>query len=182
MSHSDPTPFDIETLVARLRSVARQPDAARRVRDLLDATMADPHGVAAGMPTFPEDDVILYEDDSISIWHSRFQPGVSVPPHDHQMSATIGVYQGSERNDFFENDPDGGIRRSSETILAPGDVLSIGPNAIHAVTCVSEIPCCGIHVYLGNLTEVERSLFDVQNDEKMAFIYDNYQRLFRPDE
>lgn len=56
-------------------------------------------------------------------------------------------------------------------------MLQIGPNAIHAVGCASETPTCGIHVYLGELTQVERSLFDVAAGAEMTFDDDNYQRL-----
>ncbi len=86
------------------------------------------------------------------------------------MFATIGVYQGAERNDFFEADPEtGGIRKSSKVVLSAGHVLQIEPSAIHAVGCASDEPCKGIHVYLGALTQIDRSLFDTDKGGKMPF-------------
>ncbi len=137
--------FDLDVLVNQLKTAATEPAAATAIRSILQQTMSSPESVAAGMPEFEENDVILFEDDTISIWHCRFLPGVSVPPHDHQMSATIGVYCGTELNDFYKTDQAGGFRRSGNALLNAGEVLSIGPNAIHSVTCISEIPCCGIH-------------------------------------
>lgn len=174
--------FDITELVAALRAAAAGENAAKAVRALLEETMADPARVAAGMPDYPENDIIFHEDETVSIWHCRFMPGTTVPAHDHKMSAVIGVYAGRERNDFFESDGKGGLQRSSATEVSPGDVLSIGPSAIHSVSCISDTPCCGIHVYLGNLTDTERSLFNPDTGEALAFTMDNYEKLQRPDQ
>lgn len=169
--------FNVQELVQELRGVAVESDAAKLVRAILQQTVADPDKIIDGMPEFEEDDVILFEDNTISIWHSRFMPGITVPPHDHQMSAVIGVYIGAERNDLYENDPAGGIRKSGTVEVSAGDVFSIGPSAIHGVTCASTEPCCAFHVYLGNLTEVERSLFDVNEGLTLKFTDENYARL-----
>lgn len=174
--------FDIGAFAAALREAALQEDAPRAVQALMEQAMADPARVAAGMPDYEENDIILHEDESVSIWHCRFMPGTTVPAHDHQMSAVIGVYAGRERNDFFAGDGNGGLRRSGRRELEPGDVLPIGPSAIHSVTCISSTPCCGIHVYLGNLTERERSLFNPDTGEAMSFTMDNYDKLQRPDQ
>jgi predicted metal-dependent enzyme (double-stranded beta helix superfamily) len=93
------------------------------------------------------------------------------------MSAIIGVYKGAERNDFFENDLQRGIRKCSEVELTAGNVLEIGPSAIHAVRCASDAPSCGIHVYLGELTNVDRSLFNTDENKVLKFNEANYQGL-----
>ena len=169
-------------MLEQLKAAAVAPDAPKVVRSILEQLVANPENVALGMKEFEGNDVVLFEDDSVSIWHAHFEPGKTVPAHDHQMSAVICVYRGSERNDLFENDPAGGIRKSGKVELSAGDVFSIGPNAIHTVTCISDEPCCGIHVYLGNLTEVERSLFDVEAGETMPFTDENYYRMVHPAE
>ena len=169
--------FDVDYLVSQLKDAVEAESPSARVKSILEEEMKNPDRVAAGMPDFEEDEVVLFEDDQISIWFCRFRPGKTVPPHDHQMMATIGVYSGAERNKFFENDPQGTIRESSEVVVSTGEVLQIGPSAIHAVNCASTDPCCGIHVYLGRLTEVKRSLFDIPNGQRMEFTDENYQQL-----
>lgn len=173
------TSFNLDDLVTRLRQAATDAAAHSKIKAILEEAVADPANVQAGMPEFEENDVILHEDETVSIWHCRFMPGHQVPAHDHRMPATIGVYRGAERNIFFENDPDGTIRESNSVRLAAGQVLQIGPSAIHAVACDSQEPCCGIHVYLGALTEVDRSLFDVEGGEVLSFTDANYERLTR---
>ncbi len=173
--------FDLKQLVLDLRAAATRKDASEQIRFLLEKAVQDPDLTSRGMPDFENDDTILFEDDSISVWHCRFQPGRTVPAHDHQMQATIAVYHGAERNDFFEKLPSGELKRSESIEVAAGDVLQIEPDAVHAVGCASPEPCCGIHVYQGNLTQVERSLFDTDRDLAMPFSEENYARLTRSD-
>ena len=169
--------FDLADVVSRLKNTVSETSPGTKVKEILQDEMRDPDRVLKGMPDFEKDEEILFEDDTISIWFCRFQPGMTVPPHDHQMISTIAVYSGAECNEFFENDPNGTIRKSNEVILSAGNVLQIGPSAIHAVSCASAEPCCGIHVYLGRLTEVDRSLFDIPNAERLKFTEVNYLLL-----
>lgn len=172
---------ELETLVRSLRTAAAGLKARETVKAILQDAVADPDAFAAEVPEYAKDDVILFEDATVSIWHCRFQPGKTVPPHDHKMLATIAVYRGAERNDFYERAEDGGLKKSSEVRLGAGDVFQIGPSAIHAVGCDSETPCCGIHVYLGELTTVERSLFDLENGNAVPFTEENYYKMVSDD-
>lgn len=180
MEASNVTTFDLDEFTALLRVAAVGPDAAQSVKSIVQKAVSEPTAMIEGIPEYKENDILLFEDDTVSIWHTRFVNGAEIPPHDHQMSVVIGVYRGIERNDFYENDPtnlNGGIRKSGEITLSTGDVASIGPSAIHTVSCTSKEPCCGIHVYLGKLSTVERSLFDVESGEKLAYTDENYNRL-----
>ena len=174
--------FDIDNLVSELKQAALQTDARAQVKAILADTVKDPKWVASGMPDYEDDDVVLFEDDTISIWHCRFQIGQTVPAHDHQMVATIAVYDGAERNDMWVRNSDGSMKKQTEISVEPGDVLQFGPNAIHSVGCQSDVNSCAIHVYLGKLTTVERSLFDVTTGESMPFDDDNYYQLVSRDQ
>ncbi|TCL00621.1 putative metal-dependent enzyme (double-stranded beta helix superfamily) [Shimia isoporae] len=173
--------MQLESLITQLRAAAVGENPRADIKSLMQGALSDPEAFAAVLPEFEDDDVVLFEDDTISVWHCRFQPGKTVPPHDHKMLATIAVYRGAERNDFYERSVDGGLRKSSEVRLGAGDVFQIGPSAIHAVGCASEEPCCGIHVYLGELTKVDRSLFDLSSGNAMPFTDENYYKLVAED-
>lgn len=153
-------PFDLDALVEELKQASRGPDPKGDVRRILERVFAEPESVAANMPDFEKDDLILFEDDAVSIWFVRFQPGDPVPPHDHRIPVFIGVYDGVERNSLWRASDSGGIEVSSVHELGPGDVFAIGPSGIHSVVCGSPQPSLAIHVYLGNLTETKRTLFD----------------------
>lgn len=173
--------FNVETFVRDMREIALRDDAATALRAYIDRLMQAPDDVRDAFPPEMTGDQILFEDDTVSVWRTSFEPGVSVPAHDHQMSAVICVYQGEERNDFFEADPHGGVRRSGQVVLGPGSVLSVGPSAIHSVTCTSDEPALGLHVYLGNLTTQERTLFDIDTGTAMPFDDANYEKLVAAD-
>lgn len=169
--------FDLDELVARLRVAAENTAAVEEIASILQQVVDDADRVDQDMPVFRDNDVVLFEDNTISIWHCRSESGYSVPAYDHQMEAVIGVYKGAERNRLYRPDGDGYLTMHREITLSAGDMLHIMPNDIHAVSCVSVDACCGLHVYLGCLTEVKRSLSNLEKGAQMTFTDDKYHRL-----
>ncbi len=145
---------------------------------MMKRALTHPERIAAAVPDYADDDVVLHEDEKVSIWHCRFQPGVLVPPHDHQTHATIGVYRGAEINRFYARES-GRLVLKSTRRLAAGEVLSIGPDGIHTVQAQGMHPSCAIHVYLAALTTIERSLFDWETGTPCPFTDARYQRMLR---
>jgi len=175
-------PFDLQHVIDELKAAARNDSAGVEVNSILRNALQFPDRVEERMSEFTDNDTILFEDETVSIWHCRFDPGYTVPAHDHQMMAFIGIYRGAEKNILYSRQLNGQLAIEKEVTLLQGDVLQISPSEIHAVSCASEVPCCGIHVYLGCLTTVDRSLFDVRNGDELKFTDDNYHRLTRPDQ
>jgi predicted metal-dependent enzyme (double-stranded beta helix superfamily) len=173
--------FSIDQLVNDLKKAALREDARAQVKSILERTVKDPQWVGTSIPDYADDDVILFEDESVSIWHCRFQMGLSVPAHDHQLVATIAVYQGAERNVIWVNSDTDGIEQKTEILVKAGDVLQLAPNAIHSVSSAVDVDSCAIHVYLGKLTTVKRSLFETKKGIVLQFDDDNYQRLISAD-
>jgi predicted metal-dependent enzyme (double-stranded beta helix superfamily) len=172
-------PFELSQLIADLRAASQRDDASVDIQAILQRALCEPEKFQQALPVFADNDTILHEDERISIWHCRFDPGYTVPAHDHQLTAVIGIYSGAEKNEMYGRQADGSLALEQVVTLTPGDVLRISPNDIHAVSCASAEPCCGIHVYTGRLTTVDRSLFDVRRGEEMTFTDENYQRLTR---
>jgi predicted metal-dependent enzyme (double-stranded beta helix superfamily) len=90
--------FDLDSFVMELRAAARTDEPVKKVRESMSNAFRDPQAIRAAMPDYENDDEILFEDDSVSIWFVRFVPGLHVPPHDHQTTATIGVYCASRES------------------------------------------------------------------------------------
>jgi predicted metal-dependent enzyme (double-stranded beta helix superfamily) len=170
--------FDLDDFVQQLRAAALENEPIKKVRTLMSDAFRDPAAIAAAMPAFENDDEILYEDDSVSIWFVRFMPGLHVPPHDHQTTATIGVYEGAEENHFYLCEPDGLVHKSSRRV-GPGDVIALKPDGIHSVEAADGKQSCGIHVYLARLSTIERSLFDWETGVASPFTDGNYDLLKR---
>lgn len=170
--------FDLDDFVQVLRNAAIGDDAVGEVRGIMTRAFRDPAAIAAAMPEFEDDDELLFEDDSVSIWFVRFLPGIHVPPHDHQTTATIGVFDGAEDNHFYLREPGRLVHKSSRRV-GPGEVIALKPDGIHSVEAAEGRPCRGIHVYLGPLTRIERSLFDWESGAAVAYSDENYEAMKR---
>ena len=170
--------FSYETFVDAARAAAGRPDATRSVRYLLKQTLSNPAAVAAAIPAQDEDEVLLFEDDTVSIWSCRFQPYVVMPPHEHKMHAHIGVFSGGEKNILFQQEATG-LRHIATKVVEPGEVFSIGADGIHAVTADGSKPSHALHVYLGPLMKVQRALFDWETGEKVDFTMENFDKMKR---
>lgn len=172
------TGFNLDDFILQLRAAARESEPVQEVRVLMNQAFQDPQAISNAMPEFENDDEVLFEDDSVSIWFVRFKPGLHVPPHDHQTTATIGVYEGAEDNHFYLRE-NGQLVHKSTRRVEPGEVIALKPDGIHSVEAANGKQSCGIHVYLARLTTIERSLFDWETGEAAPFSDDNYDRMKR---
>lgn len=170
--------FNLDDFIQQLRTASRESEPVKKVRDLMSAAFRDPQAIKDAMPAFENDDEVLFEDDSVSIWFVRFMPGLHVPPHDHQTTATIGVYEGAEDNHFYLREGGHLVQKTTKRV-GPGDVIALKPDGIHSVEAADGSQSCGIHVYLAALTTIERSLFDWETGAAMPFTDENYDLMKR---
>jgi predicted metal-dependent enzyme (double-stranded beta helix superfamily) len=170
--------FNLDNFIQELRAAAVADDAVKRVRQLMTEAFRSPESIRSAMPHYDNDDEVLFEDDSVSIWFVRFVPGLHVPPHDHQTTATIGVYEGAEDNHFYLCEADRLVHKSSRRV-GPGDVIALKPDGIHSVEAADGAQSCGIHVYLAKLTTIERSLFDWDSGQARPYTDENYEQMKR---
>ncbi len=98
--------------------------------------------------------------------------------HDHQTTATIGVYEGAEDNHFYLCEP-GKLLHKSTRRVGPGEVIALKPDGIHSVEAADGTASCGIYVYLVALTKIERSLFNWDSGEIRPFTDENYDAMLR---
>ena len=171
--------FNLDTFIADLRDAANGKDASKAVRSLMNEAFEDVDAIKSAMAGFSGFEEVLYEDETVSIWYVGFNPDDHVPPHDHQIQAFIGVYEGVEKNHFYLAG-DGELEHKTTKLVEPGDVIAIGPDGIHSVETANDQGCFGIHVYLGPLTTVERSLFDWETGAAQAFNEDSFNQMIRP--
>ena len=170
--------FDLDSFVMELREAAQTDEPVKTVRELMSNAFRDPEAIRAAMPEFENDDEILFEDDGVSIWFVRFVPGLHVPPHDHQTTATIGVYDGAEDNHFYLRQAGKLVHKTTRRVGA-GEVIAIKPDGIHSVEAADGKTSCGIHVYLAALSRINRSLFDWKSGETCPFTDENYDQMKR---
>ena len=171
--------FNFEKFVEDVRKEAKSADPNQSVRALLERCVAEPDPIIDATPNDGEDEIMLFEDETLSIWHCRFQPHVVMPPHEHLLDVHIAVYSGGEKNIFFRS-IDNELKHEATKVVRPGEVLSLGSDCIHAVTAEGDASSLALHVYMGPLMRLKRSLFDWETGQKIEFSMENFYKLKRP--
>lgn len=175
--------FALEKFVADCLCAVRGAAAPRVVHDLMKVAFADASSVmqSVGAPT-PSGLVPIYRSHELTILNVVWKPGMSVPPHNHQTWAVIGIYCGREDNTFWKrvkDAPDGQIEVASERSLLAGDVAALGKDVIHSVTSPLAELTGAIHVYGGDFFTIERSQWDPRTLAEHPYDMANTQALFR---
>ena len=105
-------------------------------------------------------------------------PNVVFAPHEHGMGVHIAVYRGTEVEVLYKRAP-GKLRYGGNTLVKAGEVVRLGPEAIHAITSDGSEQSIALHVYEGPLTQIERSLFDWTTGEAVEFSMENFYAMAR---
>ena len=171
--------FTFEGLVEAAREAASRDDANAAVRALLEECVADPAPIVELTPKVGDDEVMLFEDETVSIWWCRFQPHVLMPPHEHKLAVHIAGYSGGEKSVLFQRRDDELVHNGT-VVVRPGEVISLDEECIHAVTAEGDTPSLALHVYMGPLMQLTRGLFDWETGKQIDFTMENFDRLKRP--
>ena len=94
------------------------------------------------------------------------------------MIAMIGVFEGCEEQRFWARTDDG-IEQAAGRMLETGEVVTLGERAIHAISAPAHAPARAIHVYLGNISDIDRSIFHPDTLEEFPFEEDRYDEFCR---
>jgi len=162
----------IERLLSACREAAAESPEAVKLA-LMDA-VRDPAPVLADLPDFEGDDLTLLASENVSVHVVRQFPHVYGPPHDHGMWAIITMLEGLEVHRLYAED---GVTRIGEKEIGPGTPLVLNPTEIHAIGNPLDQETMGIHVYLGDLGQAERRLWDPATGEAVPFSAEAYARL-----
>lgn len=172
--------FSFDNFVTEVRVAAASDKPTHTIRTLMQKALETPEALVADNPLEEgADEIMLFEDETVSVWVCRFDPHTVIPPHEHKMNAFIGVFKGREKNLFFKNEA-GGLKYKSTKIIDAGQMVSIGTDGLHAVVAEGEEDCYSFHVYTGPLSKIKRSLFDWNTGQPLEFTDDNYHRLKKP--
>ncbi len=170
--------FSFDGFVDAARAAASEADANLAVRDVLRQYIADPDAIIRATPDDSQDEVLLFEDETVSIWRCLFRPHVVMPPHEHQLDAHIATYAGGEKNILFHR-RDGRLRHQATKIVRTGEVLTLGEDCIHAVTADGDQPSLALHIYMGPLMQLDRGLFDWDSGKRIDFTLEKFDAMKR---
>lgn len=178
----------LDSFISQCRTAVTEPDPIPTIRQALEELVSSPEALALAHPAPTDCAVIsgateyLFEDDTLTVALVHTPPGTLQPPHDHTIPAIIGGYAGTELHRMFRRvtDDEAPIAPSGTTDTGPGDVLSLGSAAVHAIDAAPGQWASAVHVYLGGLSSTERSIFHPDTLAEEPLTMERYDEWCRP--
>ncbi|MEO9819479.1 MAG: hypothetical protein ABJZ83_07705 [Yoonia sp.] len=167
----------LEDLFGQIRDAAASGDRSSAIRAVLLESQSRKDDLAEAIAELIADEIMVFEDETCSIWTCRYSSDVVFAPHEHCMGVHIAVYRGAEVEVLYKREP-GKLRHGGNSLVKAGDVVRLGPDAIHAITA-DDKQSIAIHVYEGPLTRIKRSLFDWTTGEEVEFTMENFHAMAR---
>jgi predicted metal-dependent enzyme (double-stranded beta helix superfamily) len=159
--------FELNRFIDMCLESASNENRLERLSSLMMAALDDPN-INNSMPVSQEDEILLHESAELTVYRLRLTPGIHYPPHDHRMTAIIGLYEGSETNYFYRREGANVISTTRKDSYAP-DVLVLAPDTVHSVANPGQSYSGAIHLYLGPLTQIERSIWAADGTGERPF-------------
>ncbi len=157
--------FDLDQFIADLR--ATLPERSRQpLKEVVARAISDPAALIKGIGEPDKAGVqVLYKSPELTVLNLLWAPRQITLPHNHRMSAAIGMYAGREDNMFWRRVPNAAkfqIEAAGGEALGAGDVALLGPDIVHSVINPLSKISAAIHVYDGNFMEIERSMWNAE--------------------
>jgi len=134
------------------------------VKELLADALRDPASVKQALDAVASGkeigkasvgDMVYFRSPTLTILKAAVPPKFKTPPHNHNMWAVIGVYDGQENNAFYRR---GGntLEKAGGKDLKTGDTVMLGEDAVHAIENPLDRPLLAIHVYGGDFMDTSK--------------------------
>ncbi len=151
------------------------------VRALVTEAVSDPASIMKelGEPKKAGID-LLHRSSDLTVINFIWSPYMTLIPHNHNMFAVIGVYNGREDNVFWKR-TDSGLEAAGADSLGVGDVGTLGHSIIHSVTNPLDKFSAAIHVYAGDFFEPDepRSEWEHESLQERDWDVETTRRAFR---
>lgn len=155
--------FNTDQFVADCLAAVRVDRSHCGVLEVMQRALADPVAVRAAFATLQAGVLApLFRSDELTVLNIIWKPGMAVPPHNHNMWAVIGVYDGREDNIYWKRLPNGRVTAAGAQSLSAGDAVPLGRDIIHSVHNPVARLSAAIHVYGGDFFADGRSEWDAE--------------------
>jgi predicted metal-dependent enzyme (double-stranded beta helix superfamily) len=158
----------VETFLAAAHQALANASPERAMRTLLDTTVEVLHCRSHPWIEHDDDEMLLASSPQLTVYHIALSPRVHYPPHEHRVPAMIGLYQGTETSFSYRRDGRALVQTERHDHAAPC-VAALPADVIHSVVNMGSARSAAIHVYFGDLTAVERSIWDLDLREERRF-------------
>jgi predicted metal-dependent enzyme (double-stranded beta helix superfamily) len=157
--------FDLDQFIGELRSALGE-RSRQALREVVARAVSEPAALLRRIGA-PEKAAVqvLHGAADLTVLNVVWAPKQVTFPHDHRMSAVIGMYGGREDNVYwrrasnprkFQIEPAGG------EALGAGDTTILGRDIIHSVLNPLEKMSGAIHVYDGPFLTTARSMWNAE--------------------
>jgi predicted metal-dependent enzyme (double-stranded beta helix superfamily) len=150
----------VENFLASARQALAGTSSERAMRALLDATVKALHSRPGKWIEHDDDELLLASSPDLTVYHIALSPRVHYPPHEHRVPAMIGLYHGTETSFSYRRNGTALVQTERHDHAAPC-VAALPADVIHSVVNMGSARSAAIHVYFGDLTAVERSIWDL---------------------
>jgi len=170
--------FETERFVEACYGALKEDNAQSALRDVVTKTLEDRSGIIKRLGEPRTGGLgVLYQADDLTVLNVVWPPYMTVPAHNHNMAAVIGVYTGGEDNIFWRRDGNR-IEAAGAEALREGQAASLGTNIIHSVTNPLPKFTGAIHVYSGDFFAKERQQWASDTLEEGPYDADYVRQLF----
>jgi predicted metal-dependent enzyme (double-stranded beta helix superfamily) len=170
--------FEPDRFIADCKAALKEQAPHLAVKELLSRVMSTPAEVIAALGEPVEaGTTTLHRADDLTILRVVWAPLMQIYPHDHSTWAVIGIEGGQEDNAFYRRRKEGiGLDLANTRSIAESEVITLGVDAIHAVTNPRRKYTSAIHVYGGDFFALERSEWDTPEAAEQPY---NIQRTMQ---
>lgn len=157
--------FDLDQFIADCRAALAE-RSRQALKEVVARAVADPASLLREIGE-PETAAVqvLHQAPDLTILNVIWAPNQVTLPHDHRVSAVIGMYGGREDNMFWRrvaNPTKCQIEVAGGQALGVGDVMILGRDVIHSVVNPLAAISGAIHVYDGAFLTMPRSMWDAE--------------------
>ncbi|MDA0673823.1 MAG: cupin [Cyanobacteria bacterium] len=163
-----------DILAAETDDVARLAAIAPRVRKLLVSSYWLQMEYQEPDPKTGWSVKFLYREHQfpLTVQMVAWQPGTCSTIHNHATWGLVALIGGQEKNRFWRRSPTPDhphrLEPTGERVLAPGDIITFTPGAIHQVEPWGEEPTISFNLY-GVTQRDQRYQYDVANQTARQF-------------
>ncbi|MBD1843763.1 cupin [Cyanobacteria bacterium FACHB-63] len=160
---------EVIDLLAQVRNEADEWDHLPQLRRLVRKLITNSYYVRTQRlepcPKTGSSVLTLYDEIGypLTVQNVTFAPGIVSPIHNHGTWGITAVLKGQEKHTFWRRsgDPDypNKLEWIGQKVVAPGEVVSFTPDAIHCVEAISDEPTLTFQIY-GDTQPQSRFFFE----------------------
>lgn len=164
--------FELDRFIGDLRaSLAER--SRQALKDVVARAVSDPASLLRQLGEPDKAGIkVLHHAPDLTVINVAWAPNQMTVPHNHLLSAVIGMYGGREDNMFWRRVPNPEryeIEAAGGAALGTGDVTVLGRDVIHSVVNPLAKISGAIHVYDGDFFAIQRSMWDAETLRERPF-------------